>query len=61
MPIKKQPKEWTPPGIKLTTVSNYAKEINLCVPRIYQQFQEGKIVIVKIDGRQYVKRDNNIF
>ena len=40
---------------KLKTFANYAKMKNLTSARIYQLEKAGDLVIVKIDGKKFVK------
>lgn len=58
MENKKKPAAYQPPDCVLQTVANYADANNLSPVRIYQMFQEEKIEIVTIDGKQFVQTKN---
>lgn len=56
---KRLPAAYQPPDCNLQTVANYANKNNLSAVRIYQLYQEEKIEIITIDGKQYVKTPKN--
>lgn len=52
---KKKPEDYQPHDCRLVAVSAHASQTGLSVPRIYQLFQEDRLVIVTVSGKQFVK------
>jgi len=51
---KRIPAAYQPPDCQLRRVSKHAALVGLSPARVYQLFQEGKLDIVDIDGKQFV-------
>ncbi len=52
---KRAPAYYQPPECQLHCIANYAVYLGLTPARVYQLFQEGKIEIVDVDGKQFVQ------
>lgn len=56
---KRIPAEFQPEKCRLHCISKYAVRVGLSPARVYQLFQEGKLDIVDVDGKQFVQTPLN--